>query len=61
MTVVKPLNFSVQITAEQDALKVCSFKESFTFTRVGSSDLQTCRTLTDRHKQGERDRQPNML
>lgn len=37
---VEALNFSVQITAEQDALKV-SLKETVS---VGSCDLQTCHT-----------------
>lgn len=50
MAVEKPLNFSVQITAEQDALKV-GLKVTVSFTRAGSSDLQTCYTLTDRNKQ----------
>lgn len=50
MAVEKPLNFSVQITAEWDALKV-SLKVTVSFTREGSSDLQTCYTVTDRFKQ----------
>lgn len=49
MAVEKPLNFSVLITAEQDALKV-SLKVTVSFTHEGSSDLQTY-TLTDRNEQ----------
>lgn len=37
----KPLNFSVQITAEQDALQV-SFKRAASLTRKKSCDLRTC-------------------
>lgn len=44
------MNFSVQITAEQDALKV-RLKVEGSFTQGGSCDLLTCYTLTDRNKQ----------
>lgn len=55
MAVEKPLNFSVRITAGQDALKV-SLKVTVSCTREEeSSDLQTCYTLTDRNKRRGRE------